>query len=112
VTPPATMLEQTPPPGRTVHLPTQPVVPQAPVTAVPTARKSLRLSDLKDGETGRVIRVMIPEAGCRKRFAELGLAPGMKVTVAGTGETLMLMIGGSRMGLAARCAEEITVVRV
>ena len=36
----------------------------------------------------------------------------MKVTVTGTGDTLMLAICGSRMGLAARCAEEISVVRV
>lgn len=108
MTPPTAMLEQT---GRTVHLPTQPV-PHVPAPAAPAARKSLRLSDLREGETGRVVRVMIPESGCRKRFAELGLAPGMKVTVAGTGEALMLIIGGSRMGLAVRCAEEITVVRV
>src|SRR5579864_5924700 len=105
LTPPTSMLEQT---GRTVHLPTQPTVPHS----VPTARKSLRLSDLKEGETGRVVRVTIPDTGCRKRFAELGLAPGMKVTVAGSGDTLMLIIGGSRMGLAVRCAEEISVVRV
>jgi Fe2+ transport system protein FeoA len=99
--------------SRTIHLPTSPVeaAPVAP-HGVPTARKSLRLSDLREGETGRVVRVSIPEQGCRKRFAELGLAPGMKVTVAGTGDTLMLIIGGSRMGLAARCAEEISVVRV
>ena len=110
MTPPTTplMLEQT---GRTVHLPTKPVAPM-PTSPVHTARKSLRLSDLKNGETGRVVRMSIPEVGCRKRFAEMGLAPGMKVTVAGTGETLMLIVGGSRMGLAARCAEEITVVRV
>ena len=101
------MLETT---SRTVHLPTQqPVAPHAPT---PAARKSLRLSDLKEGETGRILRVSIPDTGCRKRFAELGLATGMKVTVTGTGDTLMLVIGGSRMGLAARCAEEITVVRV
>ena len=99
--------------NRTIHLPTQPVdAPPAAPHAKPTARKSLRLSDLREGETGRVLRVSIPETGCRKRFAELGLAPGMKVTVAGTGDTLMLIIGGSRMALAARCAEEITVVRV
>jgi Fe2+ transport system protein FeoA len=97
-------------PNRTVHLPTQPTVaPQSPATP---ARKSLRLSDLKKGDTGRILRVSIPESGCRKRFAEMGLAPGMKVTVTGTGDTLMLVIGSSRMGLAARCAEEILVVRV
>ncbi len=97
-------------PNRTVHLPTQPAV--APYAPSAPARKSLRLSDLKKGETGRILRVSIPESGCRKRFAEMGLAPGMKVTVAGTGDTLMLVIGGSRMGVASRCAEEISVVRV
>ncbi|MGN6366962.1 MAG: FeoA family protein [Phycisphaerae bacterium] len=104
------MLETSHAAGRTVHLPTQQTV--APHSPVPSARKSLRLSDLKEGETGRILRVSIAEAGCRKRFAELGLAPGMKVTVTGTGDTLMLVLGGSRMGLASRCAEEITVVRV
>jgi hypothetical protein len=36
----------------------------------------------------------------------------MKVTVTGTGDTLMLALGGSRMGLAARCAEQILVARI
>ena len=95
--------------NRTVHLPTQPAkVPHA----APKSRKSLRLSDLREGETARIVRVSIAEQGCRKRFAELGLAAGMKVTVVGTGATLMLIIGGSRMGVAARCADEISVVRV
>ena len=108
VTPLPTMVETS---NRTVHLPTKgrhaPASPSA-----PAARKSLRLSDLKEGETGRILRVSIPESGCRKRFAEMGLAPGMKVTVTGTGDTLMVVIAGSRMGLASRCAEEISVVRV
>jgi Fe2+ transport system protein FeoA len=94
---------------RTVHLPTEsssaPAVKSAP-------RKGLRLTDLRAGETARILRVVIDEAGCRKRFAELGLAEGMKVTIAGTGDTLMLIIGGSRMGIASRCAESILVSRV
>ena len=97
--------------SRTIHLPTTPAAP----AVKPVGRKSLRLSDLREGETGRVVRVLIAEQGCRKRFAELGLAPGMKVTVVGTGDTLMVVVGGgsgSRMGLAARCAEEISVARI
>jgi Fe2+ transport system protein FeoA len=78
----------------------------------PVVRKGLRLSDLHAGETVRVLRLAFPDVGCRKRFAELGLAEGMKVTVASTGDTMMLIIGGSRMGLAARCADEILVSRI
>ena len=94
---------------RTVHL-TE--APKAPETVRPSVRKGLRLSDLQPGETGRVLRLAFPDSGCRKRFAELGLAEGMKVSVLTTGDTLMLNIGGSRMGLALRCAEEIFVTRV
>lgn len=84
-----------------------PAAPQAPAHA-----KRLLLSQLAPGETGRIVRVAIPDSGCRKRFAELGLAVGMKVSVLTAGETLMLQIGTARMALAARCADEITVLRV
>jgi Fe2+ transport system protein FeoA len=100
---------------RTVHLPTEAPVTDAPRAVVmppKTVRKSLRLSDLRTGETARILRVQMEDGGCRKRFAELGLAEGMKVTVTGTGDTLMLALGGSRMGLAARCAEQILVARI
>jgi hypothetical protein len=40
------------------------------------------------------------------------LAEGMKVSVSGTGDTLMIMLGSAKMGLACRCADEITVMRV
>jgi Fe2+ transport system protein FeoA len=98
-------------PSRTVHLPTRnpAAAPAAPRTPV---RKGLRLTDLRAGETARVLRVNISDTACRKRFAELGLAEGMKITVASTGDTLMLIIGGARMGLAARCADDIMVSRV
>jgi Fe2+ transport system protein FeoA len=72
----------------------------------------VKLSELAAGETGRIMRVAMADTGCRKRFAELGLAEGMKVTVAGTGDTLMLILGTARMGLSSRCADEITVMRV
>ncbi len=84
--------------------------------ARPAVRKGLRLSDLRAGETARVLRVATADPGCRKRFAELGLAEGMKVTVRTTGDVLMIALGGgnggSRMGLAARCADEIFVSRI
>ena len=100
--------------ARTIHLPTEPLVHRAPPAPVapPVSRKGLRLTDLRAGETARVLRVNIAEVGCRKRFAELGLAEGMKVTVASTGDTLMLILGASRMGIAARCADAIHVTRV
>ena len=99
---------------RSVHLPAEAAAENAPATVAPPkgARKSLSLRDLKPGETGRILRVQMGDAGCRKRFAELGLAEGMRVTVTGQGDTLMVLVGGSRMGLAARCAEQIHVVRV
>jgi Fe2+ transport system protein FeoA len=97
--------------SRTVHLPTRPV-PEGEVARSP--RKGLRLTDLRDGETARVVRLSLPDSGCRKRFAELGLAEGMKVTVAsGAGaDTMMLIVGGSRMGISGHCAAEIHVIRV
>ena len=77
----------------------------------PAARKVVSLADLQAGETGRVVRVNLPDLGCRRRFAELGLAEGMKVTVVGTGDTMMLAMAGSKMGIAERCAREVYVVR-
>ena len=96
--------------SRTIHLPTH--TPDAPAPARPQTRKGLRLTDLHPGDTARVLRVSLSDTACRKRFAELGLAEGMKVTVAGTGDTMMLIIGSSRMGIGARCADEIFVSRV
>ena len=78
-------------------------------------RKLLGESVSLDPRFARILRVAFPDTSCRKRFAELGLAQGMKVTVASTGDALMLVIGGgggSRMGLAARCADEIYVSRI
>ncbi len=77
-----------------------------------TARKVVSLATLEAGETGRVVRVNLPDLGCRRRFAELGLAEGMKVTVVGTGDVMMLNLAGAKMGLAERCAREVYVVRV
>lgn len=77
-----------------------------------TAKKGLRLSDLKPGDSARVIRLALPDTGCRKRFAELGLAEGMRVSVVGTGTTLMLAVGTARMALACRCADDILVMKV
>ena len=94
--------------SRIIHLPTA----EAPAAVRPSVRKGLRLSDLQSGETARVLRLAFPDTGCRKRFAELGLAEGMKVTVLNSGDNMMLSVGGSRMGLAQRCADEIFVTRI
>jgi Fe2+ transport system protein FeoA len=94
-------------PAPVLHLPTH--TPSAARTPV---RKGLRLNDLHAGETARILRVNITDTACRKRFAELGLAEGMKVTVASAGDTMMLVIGGARMGLAVRSAHDILVSRV
>ncbi len=100
--------------NRDIHLPTTANCPSncAAPTVRPSIRKGLRLSDLRPGDTARVLHLAFPDSGCRKRFSELGLAVGMKVTVTSTGDALMLVIGGSRMGLADRCADEIFVSRV
>jgi Fe2+ transport system protein FeoA len=71
----------------------------------------VRLADLQPGESGRIVRVDMPDQGCRRRFGELGLAEGMTVTMHGTGDTLMLGLCGGRMGVASRCACGIWVLR-
>jgi Fe2+ transport system protein FeoA len=95
---------------RTIHL-----TADAPVQEAPKKQhKGLRLTDLRAGETVRISRLTLADTSCRKRFAEMGMAEGMKVTVIATGETLMLAMGtggSSRMAVAARCAETIYVVR-
>jgi Fe2+ transport system protein FeoA len=73
---------------------------------------TIKLSQLKTGETGRIVRVGGSDAGCRKRFAEMGLAEGMKVTMSGAGESVMLLVGNTKLALACRCAEDILVIRV
>lgn len=74
--------------------------------------KTMKLSELQPGETARIVRVCVRDHGCRKRFAELGIAEGAKVTVTSCGECLMLQLGCTRMGLACRCAQDITVLRL
>jgi Fe2+ transport system protein FeoA len=99
-----------PAPSRTVHLPTEVTPPAAPPKSA--VRKGLRLSDLRQGDSARVLRLLFPDSGCRKRFAELGLAEGMKLSILSTGDTLLLSVAGARMALAARCADEILVSRL
>lgn len=81
-------------------------------SATVTGAKVCKLSELEAGQTARILRVGLPELGCRKRFAELGLATGMSVTVTTTGDTMMLALGGGRMGLAKRCADCISVMKI
>ena len=103
----STTLESTP---RTIHL-----TAESPAAKTPTkTSKGLRLTDLRAGETVRIARLTLADTSCRKRFAEMGLLEGMKITVITTGETLMLSLGSNgstRMAVAARCAETIFVVR-
>src|SRR5437762_2247211 len=104
--PPA--LETTP---RTIHLTAE--APAAPAPAKRT-HKGLLLTDLRAGESARITRMTLADTGCRKRFAEMGLAEGMKVHVVSTGDTMMVALGsgtGSRIAVAARCAETIFVIR-
>lgn len=84
----------------------------APVKTARPGRKMVTLADLQAGETGRVVRVDLKDAGCRRRFAELGLGEGMKVSVTAGGETMIVALGGGRMAVGERCAREIWVLRV
>ena len=104
----STALETSP---RTIHLSAE-----APAALSPTKKthKGLRLTDLRAGDSARITRLTLADSGCRKRFAEMGLAEGMKVHVVSTGETMMVALGsgrGSRIAVAARCAETIFVLR-
>ncbi len=96
--------------GRTIVTTTLHITPKAHRKAAST--RICTLADLQSGETGRIIRVEMPDVGCRKRFAELGLASGMTVTVTGGGDTILLAIGGARMGLGRNCAMQITVMKI
>lgn len=84
------------------------------MSTAPAAAKTkmIKLSQLQPGETGRIVRVGVSDHGCRKRFAELGIAEGARVTVTSCGECLMVQLGCTRMGLACRCAEDITVMKM
>jgi Fe2+ transport system protein FeoA len=95
--------------SRTIHLPTghDRTAPAHGRTA-----KGLRLTDLRAGESARVVRLSLDDTGCRKRLAELGLAEGMKIAIASTGDTLMVMVGSARIALSAHCAESIHVIRI
>jgi Fe2+ transport system protein FeoA len=104
----STTLENAP---RTIHLTAE--APAAPASSKKT-HKGLRLTDLHKGESARVTRLTLSDSSCRKRFAEMGLAEGMKVHVVSTGDTMMIALGsgtGSRIAVAARCAETIFVIR-
>jgi Fe2+ transport system protein FeoA len=81
------------------------------VSPKPATRRMVRLTELAAGESGRVVRVETADVGCRRRFAELGLAEGMTVKVQSAGETLMIALGCGRMALAGRCACEVWVLR-
>ncbi len=82
------------------------------MTTVSAPAKVVKLSQLRPGETARIVRVGVSDQGCRKRFAELGIAEGARVTVSSCGECMMVQLGCTRMGLACRCAEDITVMRL
>ena len=84
-----------------------------PEPPAPTARKSgLRLTDMSVGQSCRILRIGRLDSSCRKRLAELGVAEGMRVTLAGnSGGQVMLQIGGAKMALGEGCASEIHVMR-
>lgn len=79
---------------------------------VKSSARVIKLSQLQPGESARIVRVAVSDHGCRKRFAELGIAEGARVTVTSCGECVMVQLGCTRMGLACRCAEDITVMKL
>lgn len=82
------------------------------IASAPAKPKVVKLSQLQPGESARIVRVGVSDHGCRKRFAELGIAEGARVTVTSCGECMMVQLGCTRMGLACRCAEDITVLKL
>jgi len=95
------------------------ILPSAPTAETPVSepkinkevKRATLLADLSAGEEGLILRVTLQDAPCRRRLAELGIAEGMVVAVAGAGETMMLALGSSRFGLARSCASHIEVMR-
>jgi Fe2+ transport system protein FeoA len=82
--------------------------------AKPATRRLVKLSDLDVGATARVVHVGLLDQGCRRRFAEIGIHEGAKISIAAGGagaDTLILAIGGSRMGVSAHCAGQVMVLR-
>lgn len=76
------------------------------------SKKLVKLSELDVGAKGRVVRVDLSDLGCRRRFAEMGISEGMMVSVVTSGDTMILGIGGGRMGVSAQCASQVTVLRM
>ena len=91
-------------------------LPQAPTdtpSAPKHARKGLRLADLHPGQSARITRVGILDDSCRKRLAELGIAEGSRITVAGNSSgQIILQLGGAKMALGAGCAAQISVSQI
>ena len=91
-------------PRHTTHAPVKPAA----------ARRLVKLSDLDIGATARVVHVGLVDQGCRRRFAEIGIHEGASVSIASGGsgaDTLIVAIGGSRMGVSAHCAGQVMVLR-
>ena len=74
--------------------------------------KLIKLTDLAVGESGRIVDVDMPETGCRRRLAEIGVFEGAVVTVAAAGDNLILALGTARVGVSQHCAAQVTVLRV
>jgi Fe2+ transport system protein FeoA len=90
------------------------MIPSAAAAKTPKSLPSKRakLSDLRVGESARILRVNLLDQGCRRRFAEMGVYEGSTVSVTASGDMMILAVGGGRMAVSAHCASEVTVLRV
>jgi Fe2+ transport system protein FeoA len=75
---------------------------------VPTGTK-LSLCDLKVGQVGLVVEVNEPDEVQSNRLKALGLCVGRRIELIKQGNPMILRVLGSRIGLARRLAQRITV---
>ena len=71
----------------------------------------MRLTDIKDGQTGIIVSVLGGKA-LTKRLADLGLTPGTEITVLGRmlfSGPIQIEAGGSRLVLGKGLASKIIV---
>lgn len=75
---------------------------------VPTGEK-FSLCELKMGQVGLIVQVNEPDQEQSDRLKALGLCVGRRIELLKEGNPMILRVLGSRIGLARRLAQRITV---
>ena len=75
---------------------------------VPTGEK-FNLCDLKTGQVGLIVELNEPDQEQADRLKALGLCVGRRIELLKEGNPMILRVLGSRIGLARRLAQRITV---